>query len=189
MASIPSGVVSLSGDMMKAGSTYEYFQVVTSMNTLLFHAAGFESIRKGKSMAILTPESREFLSRSTYTGKLATVRADGRPHIAPIWFVVDDDSLIFMTGKTTVKAINMRRDNRVTLCVDDQDPPFSFAIIEGTATLTENAPDLLEWSTRIAARYMGDAKAEEYGKRNAVPSELLVRLTATKIILQKDIAE
>ena len=140
-------------------------------------------------MTTLTPEDREFLSRSTYTGKLATVRADGRPHIAPIWFVVDDDSIVFMTGKMTVKGVNMRRDNRVALCVDEQDPPFSFALVEGTVTLTENAPDLLQWSTRIAARYMGEAQAEAYGKRNTVPEELLVRLTPTKVILQKDIAE
>ncbi len=140
-------------------------------------------------MTTLTPESREFLSRSTYTGKLATIRADGRPHIAPIWFLVDGDSIIFMTGKSTVKGVNMHRDNRIAFCVDDQNPPFSFAIIEGTVELIENAPDQLQWSTRIAARYMGEERAEAYGKRNATPDELLVRLTPTKVILQKDIAE
>jgi PPOX class probable F420-dependent enzyme len=139
-------------------------------------------------MTTISAESREFLSKSTYTGKLATVRADGRPHIAPIWFVVDGDTIIFMTGTKTVKATNMRRDNRVTLCVDDQEPPFSFAIVEGTVELIENAPDQLKWSTQIAARYMGEELAEAYGKRNATPDELVVRMTPNKIILQKDIA-
>jgi PPOX class probable F420-dependent enzyme len=139
-------------------------------------------------MTTISAESREFLSKSTYTGKLATVRADGRPHIAPIWFVVDGDTIIFMTGIKTVKATNMRRDNRVTLCVDDQEPPFSFAIVEGTVELIENAPDQLKWSTQIAARYMGEEQAEAYGKRNATPDELVVRMTPNKIILQKDIA-
>ena len=140
-------------------------------------------------MTTLTPESREFLSRGTYTGKLATVRADGRAHVAPVWFIVDGDSIVFTTGKSTVKGETMRRDNRVSFSVDDQTPPFSFAIVEGTVTLTENAPDLLQWSIRIATRYMGEARGEAFGKRNAVPEELLVRLTPSKVILQKDIAQ
>ena len=67
------------------------------------------------------------------TGKLATVRADGRPHVAPVWYVVDDDgALCFNTGERTVKGRNLRRDHRAALCVDDDRPPFSFVRIEVT---------------------------------------------------------
>lgn len=133
-------------------------------------------------------EIRTFLLTGTRTGKLATVGADGRPHVAPIWFVLDGEDLLFNTGGNTVKAQNMQRDNRVSICVDDETPPFAFVIVEGTAVLQDNPPDNRHWATQIGGRYMGADQAAAFGKRNGVPGELLVRVTPTKIIAQKDIA-
>jgi PPOX class probable F420-dependent enzyme len=141
-------------------------------------------------MQKMTPdEYRSFLLHRTRTAKLATVRADGRPHVAPVWFVMDGDNVIFTTWHATVKAMNLRRDPRVCLCVDDEAPPFSFVQIEGTATLSEDLDDLRHWATRIAGRYMGADQAEAYGRRNGVPGELLVRVAPTKILAQKNIAD
>ena len=141
-------------------------------------------------MQKMTPdETKAFLLSGTRTGKLATVRADGRPHVAPIWFVLDGDDLLFNTGSNTIKAQNMQRDNRVSICVDDETPPFAFVIIEGTAVLQDNPPDNRYWATQIGGRYMGADQAEAFGKRNGVAGELLVRVTPTKIIAQKDIAD
>ena len=139
-------------------------------------------------MSIFSPESRTFLLSRTRTAKLATVRADGRPHIAPIWFALDGDTIVFTTWHTTVKATNMRRDPRVSLCVDDETPPFAYAQIEGTAQLLAEPNELAYWATRIAGRYMGEALAETYGKRNGVVGELLVRVTPTKLLFQQNIA-
>ncbi len=135
-----------------------------------------------------TPEIRAFLLEATRTGKLATVRSDGRPHVVPIWFLLDGDTIIFTTGEGSVKAKNMQRDPRVCLCVDDEHPLYSYAMIEGTVTFSDNMQDLAMWATRIASRYMGEQLAEQYGKRNSVPGELLVRITPTKILFEKDVA-
>lgn len=134
-------------------------------------------------------EARNFLLARTRTGKLATVRADGRPHIAPIWFDLDGEDLIFTTWHESVKAANLSREPRISICVDDDTPPFSFVIIEGTASISTDPAELLYWATRIAGRYMGAELAETYGKRNGVPGELLVRVTPTKIVAQKNIAD
>lgn len=135
-------------------------------------------------------EVRSFLGAGTRTGKLATVRADGRPHVAPIWFVLDDDgSLLFNTGADTVKGRNLRRDGRVALTVDDEQPPFSYVLVEGTAELSEEPEELLRWATRIGGRYMGEERAEAFGRRNAVPGELLVRVRPAKVVALKDIAD
>jgi PPOX class probable F420-dependent enzyme len=123
------------------------------------------------------------------TAKLATTRADGRPHVAPVWFDLDDDgSLVFTTGEATVKGRGLQRDPRVALSVDDERPPFTFVVMEGRATLSRDSDELLRWATRIGGRYMGDARAEEYGRRNAVPEELLVRVRLERIVAAKDIA-
>ncbi|MEC4571037.1 PPOX class F420-dependent oxidoreductase [Streptomyces virginiae] len=130
-------------------------------------------------------EWRAFVSHSTRTGKLSTVREDGSPHVAPIWFVLDGDSFVFNTGKDTVKGRNLARDGRVALCVDDDRPPFSYVVLQGRAEISgypDDADEMLVWATRIAARYMGEEAAEAFGRRNAVPSELLVRVPIDKVI-------
>lgn len=125
---------------------------------------------------------------NAHTGKLATVRADGRPHVVPVWFDLDGDTIIFTTWRASVKARNMRRDARVSLCVDDETPPFSYIEIEGTAALSEEMEALKYWAKKISGRYMGEALAEQYGKRNAVPGELLARITPTKVIFARNVA-
>ena len=134
-------------------------------------------------------EYREFLLGSVRTATLATVRADGRPHVAPIWYHLDGETFVFTTGEDTVKGRNMRRDGRVSLCIDDERPPFHFVIVEGVANLTADDPDLLLWATRLGGRYMGEEEAEAFGRRNAVPGELLVRVAPTKVLAYMDIAD
>ena len=134
-------------------------------------------------------ERRAFLMQGTRTGKLGTVRADGRPHVAAVWFVLDGDDLVFMTGAGTAKGRNLRRDPRATLYVDDDRPPFGFVRCDGTVTIAEDLDGMLGWSTRIASRYMGPERAEAYGRRNAVAGELLVRLSPERTVTEAGVAD
>ncbi|MFE7611024.1 PPOX class F420-dependent oxidoreductase [Streptomyces celluloflavus] len=134
-------------------------------------------------------EWQNFLSEGTRTAKLATVRADGSPHIAPVWFLMDGDELVFNTGKDTVKGRNLARDGRVALCVDDERLPFAFVVVEGSVEISEELADVRHWAARIAARYMGEDRAEEYGERNGVPGELLVRVRIGKAVAVTRLAE
>jgi PPOX class probable F420-dependent enzyme len=123
-----------------------------------------------------------FLGAGTRTGKLAYAGADGRPLVAPIWFIVEDGVLVFNTGKDTAKGRALARDPRATLCVDLEEPPYGFVQVQGEAEISEDPGELVRTATAIAARYMGQERAEEFGKRNGVPGELLVRLRPTKVI-------
>jgi PPOX class probable F420-dependent enzyme len=131
---------------------------------------------------------RDFVMTGTRTGKLAVTRSDGRPHVTPIWFVLDGDDVVLTTEKTGVKGKALRRDPRAALCVDDQEPPYSFVLIEGLATLSGDLDQLRRWATAIGGRYMGPDRAAEFGARNGVPGELLVRLRITKVVAQSDVA-
>ncbi|HEX4218144.1 MAG TPA: PPOX class F420-dependent oxidoreductase [Acidimicrobiales bacterium] len=131
-----------------------------------------------------------------HTGTLATVRSDGRPHVAPIWFAVDTagagggvGDVVFNTGKDTVKGRTLRRDPRASLCVDDETPPYSFVTVEGTVTISEDLDELRRWATIIGGRYMGADRAEELGERNGVAGELVVRLHPSHIVSAADLAE
>jgi PPOX class probable F420-dependent enzyme len=136
--------------------------------------------------AMSSEEVWAFLDGEVRPAILSTVRADGRPHAAPVWYVVDERTLVFNTGDDTVKGRNIARDPRVSMCVQDDRPPFAFVIVEGIAALTDDG--LLEWATQIGGRYMGAAQAAAYGARNGVPGELVVRVTPTKIISALDVA-
>jgi len=143
-------------------------------------------------------EIKKFLMKDTFTGKLATVKKNGSPHVVPIWFVVEEinsrnrttvGNIYFTTSRDSVKAKNMQRDSRVSICVDDQTPPFSFVSIYGNAKLIPyRQKEVLKWATKIADRYMGKKNAKAYGERNSGEDEVLVRIRPIKIIAEKDVA-
>ena len=140
-------------------------------------------------MTELTEDVVAFLSHGTRTAKVGYLASDGRPLVAPVWFVVDDGGLVFNTGKTSAKGRALARDPRVVICVDDEQPPFSFVQIQGRVSISEDPDQLLAWATRIGGRYMGADRAEEFGHRNGVPGELLVRVTPTKVIAALNLAD
>ncbi len=131
-------------------------------------------------------EVRSFLGHGTRTGKLATIRSDGRPHVAPIWFVVDGDDLVFTTWHSSAKAKNLDRNGRAALAVDLEEPPYAFVMVDGPVTISEDPAELLHYATRIGARYMGADQAEAFGRRNAVDGEWLVKLTMETVVAKHD---
>jgi PPOX class probable F420-dependent enzyme len=141
-------------------------------------------------------EVARFLMQGTLTGKLATVKKDGSPHVVPIWFVVENGkgrgktgNIILTTGETSIKANNIQHDDRVSICIDDQKPPFSFVTIHGTAKIYPyKQKEVLEWATKIAERYVGKKNAKTYGEVNSGEGAVLVRIKPTKVIAEKDIS-
>jgi PPOX class probable F420-dependent enzyme len=154
--------------------------------------------------AMSREEINKFLMQGTFTGKLATTKKDGSSHVVPVWFVFDSnnndgrlserekeeyDDIIFTTSSGSTKARNIQRDSRVSICVDDQTPPFSYVVIYGTARIQHcQQTELFKFATKIAQRYMGKKVAELYGKRNSAEDEVLVRIKPIRIIAEKNIA-
>ncbi|WP_131742673.1 PPOX class F420-dependent oxidoreductase [Actinomadura roseirufa] len=133
-------------------------------------------------------EWREFVSTGTRTGKAAVTRKDGTPHVTPIWFVLDGDDLLFNTSAESIKGRSLRRDPRVSICVDDQTPPFSYVTLLAEASLVEDVDEVRRWATVIGGRYMGADRAREFGDRNGVPGEYLVRARITRVIAERAVA-
>ncbi|HEX4226565.1 MAG TPA: PPOX class F420-dependent oxidoreductase [Pseudonocardiaceae bacterium] len=137
---------------------------------------------------------REFALTGTRTGKLAVTRANGAPHVTPVWFVLDSvddqDFVVFTTEMKSVKAKAFGRDPRFAMLVDDQTPPYSYVFIEGEVTLSEDIDELVKWATKLGSRYMGAERGEEFGKRNGVPGvEYLVRGRITRVTALANISD
>jgi PPOX class probable F420-dependent enzyme len=133
-------------------------------------------------------EALAFLGDGVHTGKLATASASGAPHVAPVWYALDGDDLVFTTNRDTVKGRHLLANPRAAVTVDDERFPFSSVSARGPVVVEEHSPELLEWATRVAARYVPEGQAEAYGKRNAVDTELLCRLRLERISGVRDIA-
>ncbi|MGW8725597.1 PPOX class F420-dependent oxidoreductase [Streptomyces sp. NPDC055808] len=138
-------------------------------------------------------EWQTFVSLGTRTGKLAVTRASGQPHVTPVWFLLDDapspPELVFTVWGDSLKARALRRAPHFSLCVDDQAPPYSFVQLNGTARLEDDPCELLRWATRLGARYMGEENGADYGRRNAVPGEFLVRARIDHVVARTGIAD
>ena len=137
--------------------------------------------------SITDPAVHKFLTTGTRTGKLAYLGAAGRVLVAPVWYIVEDGDLIFNTGADTVKGKFLAREHRATLCVDLEEPPYAYVQIQGDAELSDDPSELLRTATAIAARYVGPDQADEFGQRNGVPGELVVRLRPTKVLTVFDV--
>jgi PPOX class probable F420-dependent enzyme len=132
--------------------------------------------------SVTDPKINEFLSAGTRTGKLAYAGPDGRPLVVPVWFIVESGDLVFNTGRDSAKGRALARDPRAALCVDLEEPPYGFVQVQGAAEMSEDPGELVRTATAIAARYMGPGRAEEFGQRNGVPGELVVRLRPVKVV-------
>jgi PPOX class probable F420-dependent enzyme len=91
--------------------------------------------------------------------------------VTPIWFTMDGDDVVLTTHEDGVKGKALRRDPRAALCVDDQQPPYSFVVIEGHVTVSGDVAEVRKWATALGGRYMGAGQAEAFGARNGVPGE------------------
>jgi PPOX class probable F420-dependent enzyme len=137
----------------------------------------------------MTPDEIDgFLSHGTRTAKLATSGSGGEPHVMPVWFVLDGQELVFTTSGDSVKGRNLRRNPRAAVIVDEEVAPYAFVHIRGRVTLSEDLEELARFATAIGGRYMGPDRAGEFGRRNAVPGEMLVRLRPERVIAEADVA-
>ena len=135
------------------------------------------------------PAVREFLSAGTRTGKVAWVGRDGAPHVAPIWFVLDGDDLVFTTGGDTGKGRALAREGRASLVVDLEEPPYAYVKVDGTVTISDDLDEVHRFATLAGGRYMGEDRAQEFGARNGGPGEVLVRLHPTEVRADLDVSD
>lgn len=139
-------------------------------------------------LSLSDPPVRAFLTEGTRTGKLSYTSSSGQPLVAPVWFVLDGDELVFNTGKDTAKGRALARDPRTAICVDLEQPPYAYIQVQGVAELSEDPAELVRTATEIGARYMGPDRAAEFGQRNGVPGELVVRIRPRKVLGGFDIS-
>ncbi|MDX2972406.1 TIGR03618 family F420-dependent PPOX class oxidoreductase [Kribbella solani] len=111
---------------------------------------------------MLNPAVRRAVE-SASIAHLATVLPDGSPHSIPLWVGTLDDKIIFLTGPTSQKARNLRRDSRVALSLAPVDNPYEPVIIRGRVTNWIDGDEGWALVDQIAMKYIG----QPYGRDQA----------------------
>ena len=128
-------------------------------------------------MTTLNDKARELLTGQNFA-TVATVEPDGQPQLSPVWITHDGDDVLFSTTVGRRKHVNISRNDRVTVCVFDQEDPYTYVEIRGTATMTEEG-----------GRELIDAFAKKYRDLDVYPWDgpdavrVVVRVTPTKVIV------
>jgi PPOX class probable F420-dependent enzyme len=107
----------------------------------------------------LSPEARDFLARPRI-GVIATIRPDGAPHQAVVWYRLDEDQIVINSADGRHWPANLRRDPRIELTVADG---YRFVQLAGSVSIDDHQPtaqaDIAEMARRYHANEPGEAEA------------------------------
>jgi PPOX class probable F420-dependent enzyme len=133
----------------------------------------------------LKREEWERFLRGRRVGVLATIGADGAPVLTPVWYLYREARLLVRTGKESVKARNIQRDPRVTVCVQDERPPYASVTVYGRAAVEPDRPGLIG---EIARHYLGGIAGAGYvrGVAESVQQseEITIAVTPERVLTQ-----
>jgi PPOX class probable F420-dependent enzyme len=115
-----------------------------------------------------------------YIATLATVRGDGSPHVAPVWYRYDDGAFFVLTERASKKARNIVHDSRVELCIDDRErAPYHTVIVRGRARIEPYPGDARRLA--LAVHYLGDENGRRYVETTPVADEVVIRIEPESI--------
>jgi PPOX class probable F420-dependent enzyme len=126
-------------------------------------------------MATLTDSQRELLQKPNY-GVLGTVRPDGTPQLTTVWVDAEDGAVLVNTAEGRYKEQYVRRDPRVTLYVRDEEDPYKWLSVTGSAELVrEGAEDHID---KLAKKYTG---RDTYPWRKENERRVIIRIRPERI--------
>ena len=125
-------------------------------------------------------ELEEFLEGQRIA-HLVTLRADGSPHVAPVWYECVDGIFLIWTGRQTRKFKNLAGDARAALSIASEDQPYRYVSVEGDVTVSDD--DVWDVGYSMASRYLGVEGAAEFLEEYYVEGQSVVlRLTPRRIM-------
>jgi PPOX class probable F420-dependent enzyme len=133
----------------------------------------------------LSKRERTQFIKQRRVGVLGTIGEDGAPVLTPIWYIFREGRILMRTARDSVKARNILRDPRVSLCVQDERPPYASVTIYGTAAIEDETEGLAH---DIAVRYLGAVAGRAYlqiaAENIQQGEEVTIALTPAKVLTQ-----
>ena len=117
---------------------------------------------------------------------VGTRGADGAPQLSPVWYVYEGGRMVISVGPGSAKYRNLKRDPRITVCVDGGFRDYRAVIIYGTAEIIEpGGPRQEEWRLRIIRQYHdSDEEARQYAESTAAEPAAIAVITPQRVLSQ-----
>lgn len=128
---------------------------------------------------LFSERQRRFISEARI-GRLATVRRDGSPHIAPVWYRFEDGAFLVLTERGSQKHRNVEREPRVAFCIDDERPPYHTVIVRGLVAVVEAPGEA--WREALAIHYLGEEAGRRYARENPDTNNVMLRIVPEKVV-------
>ena len=114
---------------------------------------------------------------------MATINHDGSPHLSPNWYYYNEERLFFVTTKERKKFFNLKRDQRMSVCVYEPPLASDYVVVQGTATIDDLVPMSELWGTArlVIERYVDADDVDAYVERWKTEPRILVAITPEKI--------
>ena len=105
----------------------------------------------------ITDEMRAFLSEVRF-GVVGTTNPNGSPHVTVMWYLYEDDDIVFNTARGRLKDRNLARDPRASFLVADG---YTFVRVDGSVRTIDDLAKAHDDIRRMAIRYTGEEKGEK----------------------------
>ena len=111
--------------------------------------------------------------------RLSTLTTDGSPYVNPVWYHYEHGAFLLAGRRKARWVANIRRDGRVSACIDTCDPPYTRVLVEGDAEVVDDAwlGDWQPWSIR----YLGPTEGRRYYDETKHMPRALVRIAPRTI--------
>ena len=121
----------------------------------------------------LSEKARALLQERRFA-VLGTINKDGSPQLTTMWYLLDGDMILMNTRAGRTKERNMRRDPRISVCIEDG---YSYVTISGTVEMVDDPQVAQRDIYRLAVRYNGEEEArrqmeEQFSKETRVTLHL-----------------
>lgn len=137
-------------------------------------------------MAMDEAALERFLTEGAKIAVLSTVDRRGHPRSAPVWYEWRDGALLILTGRDSLKWRNLLRAPRAAVCIDEREPPYAAAILDGPVEeVGADEQPVYEFALRLAERYYGDAEAARAfaePMRGGSPGSVVFRLRPQRVV-------
>ena len=137
-------------------------------------------------MTQMTPSDIDTFLETPRHAIIGTNSPDGPPQLTPVWYLYENDQVYISVNTGTAKLRNLRRDSRVTLCVDGCHPDARAVILRGRAEIIEEDglwKSEMRW--RIIRRYFDtEAEARRYYEEIKQTPFVILVVSPDKVISQ-----
>jgi nitroimidazol reductase NimA-like FMN-containing flavoprotein (pyridoxamine 5'-phosphate oxidase superfamily) len=110
-------------------------------------------------------ETNAFLDEPGHLVRIGTTDADGMPRVVPLWFIRRNDDVCFTPRSPAMVHVNLSRDARIGLSIDEEPRPYRKVTVQGVARLLHGPGEDDVWRDvyrAIATRYTSVDEAEAY---------------------------